>query len=589
MNKRFPPARLWKGWLLAMCLGVTLAMSPATAWLELKWLDTGFSLLRQKLPRTATAPIVIVGIDDATFAAFPEPFALWHARLAVILEGIGQAEPQAVGLDVELPQRSYDFILPGQDLILYTALRELASHTPLVLARGVDASGKLRPLHLPFAIAAGAGNIGLSAFPLDIDGAVRRFDEFLDEKNRTTPSLAGNLVRRLGHPVESGLIDFTLGPAMTYVPVQDVWQWTQQGKLDRLRNAFRGRIVLLGSVLPFEDQHQVSVPLAAWRQDTRSAGILVHAQALRSLLGPGLVRQAPSWADPALALIGSLLWFAGARAGWALIVLLLFTGGLALLSLGLLHAGLHLPVAGAALSALLGCAGRLGREARFQFQERQRLRNAFEGYVSPAVLHLILDGRLDSELGSGRRAVCVLFADVRDFTTLSEGTPPEAVVALLNRYFECMTPIIHHHGGTVDNFRGDGIMCMFGAPQPVANPCLAGLAAARQMLGALDKLNETLLVEGQRPLAIGIGLAFGDAVVGRLGAANRHVYSAIGDVANVSARLESLTKELGYPLLVSAGVADAVAEHVRFDDLGERGLKGHTPVRVWGWPPRTKQ
>ena len=106
------------------------------------------------------------------------------------------------------------------------------------------------------------------------------------------------------------------------------------------------------------------------------------------------------------------------------------------------------------------------------------------------------------------------------------------------------------------------------------------------MLGELDGLNADLVADGYAPIAMGVALAYGEAVVGHIGAANRHEYTAIGDVANVSARLEGMTKEAGYPLLVTSEVAAAVGADVRFDDLGERALKGHAPVRVCAWPPR---
>jgi adenylate cyclase len=589
MDARGPinsPARLWKGWAVVLSAGIVLGFSPVSEWLELKWLDIQFSLLRSVSPKRTSSNIVIVGIDDATFGAFPEPMALWHTRLAAILKGIGSAKPLAVGVDLDLPQRSYDFIRPDMDLELFESLRQLRVRVPLVVARSVDSSGRVRPIHLPFLAAVGSENTGLAVFPIDDDGMVRRFDEALGEHDLSVPTLVGVLARQLGKTANAGLIDFALGPPFRYIPVQIVWAWAHGRDSGRLRDAFEGSIVLLGSVLPFEDRHRIPVGLAAWEEDARAPGVLVHAQTLRSLLGPGLVRPAAAGWSIALTLLGSFLWFAFFRLAPGVIAAFLFIGCLAALSLGLLHAGVHLSVANAALMAFLASVARIGHEARHQYREQIRLKGAFEGYVSPGVLELILNGKLNSELGSGRRAVCVLFADIRDFTVFSERTPPEDAVALLNRYFERMTPIIHSHDGTVDNFRGDGIMCMFGAPLPCPDPCRAGFLAAREMLDALATLNAELRAEGRPPISIGIGLGFGEAVVGRLGAANRHVYSAIGDVANVSARLEGLTKDIGYPLVVSAVVANTVGDETRFDDLGMQALKGHTPVHAFGWPAR---
>jgi adenylate cyclase len=181
-----------------------------------------------------------------------------------------------------------------------------------------------------------------------------------------------------------------------------------------------------------------------------------------------------------------------------------------------------------------------------------------------------------------------MFGDIRGFTPLSERTDPEAMVGLLNRYFTHIVAVAHRHRGTVDNFRGDGIMCIFGAPQSTADPCRDGFLAARDMFEELEVLNRELASEWLPAIRIGLSLAYGEAVVGRIGAAERNEYTAIGDVANVSARIEALSAEVGYPLIVTEEVAMAVRDLAAFDALGERTLKGHSPVRVYGWPPRAK-
>ncbi|MFO0482589.1 MAG: adenylate/guanylate cyclase domain-containing protein, partial [bacterium] len=182
--------------------------------------------------------------------------------------------------------------------------------------------------------------------------------------------------------------------------------------------------------------------------------------------------------------------------------------------------------------------------------------------------------------------LCVMFGDIRDFTQLTERSEPEEIVDLLNRYFSQVTAAVHRHQGTIDNFRGDGIMCMFGAPQPSADPAQEGFSAARDILTGIDQLNAELVAQSRPAIAMGLGLALGEAVVGRVGSAERNEYTAIGDCANVAARLEGLTRELGYPVLVNNHVASALQPGIAFDDLGYHALKGHAPVQVFGWPAR---
>ncbi len=584
---RESPLKTWAA--LTLAGGVAVQAMPVTEWLELHLIDWQFARLRQVVSKPAGVTPVLIGIDEATLEALPEPIALWHEHLGGVLTALAAATPLAVGIDIELPQRSMESLKPGLDAALAQGLAAAARAAPLVIARTVDEGGRVRPIHPPFLTLAGADGSGLATWPLDADDVVRRFDERQGEDGASVPTLAGVLARRLGREVAAGMLDFALGAPFDYIPLHRALAWARDGDTARLQSAFAGRLVLIGAVLPFTDRHRQAVNLAGWESSSGAApGLLLHAQTLRSLLGPGLIRTAPGGAGVALSAAAGLLWFGFARVGRGLAWLAGFAAAAMGAALWLLHLGLHLPVAGALLLAICAGVARIGFDAWFQRRERLRLKAAFNGYVSPNVMSLILDGKLQSQVGTGRRQVCVLFADIRDFTPLSERTAPERVVALLNRYFDRMTAVIHRHEGTVDNFRGDGIMCIFGAPQATLSPCRDGFLAATGMLGELDGLNADLTADGFEPIAMGVALAYGEAVVGHIGAASRHEYTAIGDVANVSARLEGMTKETGYPLLVTAEVAAAVGADVGFDDLGLRALKGHAPVPVCAWPPRDR-
>jgi class 3 adenylate cyclase len=571
-------------WLALVAAALLLRETEPYQRAEAVLLDAQFRALRALAPRPASADVVILGIDEATLDAFPEPLAMWHRPLATLLDGLRIAGPRAVGVDVQLPARSYDALQPGLDRALFDALRAAAHAYPLVVALGVDQGGALRPVHGPFLAAAGPDGQGLATWTLDIDGAVRRLDEHQGEGGARVPTLTGTIARRLGAQVPKALIDYAQGDAFDYVPAHAVVEWTRNGDAARLTEAFAGRIVMLGSVLPFEDRHRIPVPLAAWEDSATAPGVLIHAQALRSLLGEGPVLDAPLAATLALVALGCALWFAGMRIVGGVVLFTVFVVAAVAASTVLLWNRIHLPAATAVLAGASSLALRLAYEAWFNRQQRMRLRRAFAGAVSPNVLKLILRGELESEIGSGRRRVAVMFGDIRGFTPMTESSEPEEVVALLNRYFSRITAAVHAHQGTIDNFRGDGIMCIFGAPLESVHPCRDGFDAAQDILRAVADLNRELQAEGRAPIRVGLSLAYGDAVVGRIGAADRNEYTAIGDVANVAARIEGLTAELGYPLLVDERVAAALAPAVQFDTLGERTLKGHSPVRIHGWP-----
>jgi adenylate cyclase len=572
--------------LAIAAIGYALQFSPPIRQLERHLVDAQFAALRALGPKPVATDVVIVGIDEATLAAFPEPIALWHRRLAGILDGLTIARPRAVGIDVELPERSYDFVQPGLDGALLRALHGLRSVAPLVVARGADQGGQVKPVFAPFLAVAGADGAGFATWPIDPDATVRRFDERQGVGGAAVPTLSGVMARRLEAATAPGLIDFALGPRFGYTPAHDVAAWAAAGEHAKLQAALGNRVVLVGSVLPFKDRHNIPVALAAWEDSSTAPGVLIHAQALRSLLGPGLIFPAPAAALLAVVLAAACLWLVFARLSVGAGLLAAFAAAAIGGSTWLLARGVELPVAGALVVAALAAALRTGHEAWFQRRSRQQLRQAFAGAVSPNVLDLILRGELDSELGSGRRKVCVMFADIRGFTPLSERTDPEQMVQLLNRYFTRIVAVAHRHGGTVDNFRGDGIMCIFGAPQSTPDPCRDGFLAGRGMFEELEVLNRELESERLPPIRIALSLAYGEAVVGRIGAPERNEYTAIGDVANVSARIEGLAAEVGYPLVVTEEIVAAVRDLATFDALGERTLKGHSPVRVYGWPPR---
>jgi adenylate cyclase len=300
---------------------------------------------------------------------------------------------------------------------------------------------------------------------------------------------------------------------------------------------------------------------------------LLHAQALRNLLGEGMIQRVPLWLVALLSAGTALLLFAP---WWAAV---LAVAGAFAVSLWALAHGWFLPPASLAFAALVPVASDLG----WKLAERRRLRRSFRGYVSPGVMQEILAGRIQPGLEGVRRYVCVMFADIRGYTTRAQTMKPEEVIRFLNRYFERVVALVHGRGGTVVSIMGDGIMTVFGTPQPLDNPCQAAFDTARDMLAFVAELNRALAAEGAAPIEIGIGLNAGEALCGHVGSRERHEYSAIGDVTNVASRLQSLTKEHGYRILTARAVAESLAERSELAPLGMAPVKGHAPVELFGY------
>jgi adenylate cyclase len=220
----------------------------------------------------------------------------------------------------------------------------------------------------------------------------------------------------------------------------------------------------------------------------------------------------------------------------------------------------------------------------------ERARNNLSRYFSPNIVELL--AAQDEPLGAGRReTVAVLFADIVAFTRMAEVMAPEDVLALLREFHARMTAQIFASGGTVDQYMGDGIFAVFGAPAASPDDAANALNCAEMMLNALQRWNDEREREGDARLDIGIGLNYGPVVLGDVGSEHSMSFTAIGDTVNTAARLQVLTRALQRPLVVGDAVVQAIkalspeiaAERTRkLEDQGEHNLRGRaSPVRVW--------
>ena len=197
------------------------------------------------------------------------------------------------------------------------------------------------------------------------------------------------------------------------------------------------------------------------------------------------------------------------------------------------------------------------------------------------------------KLGGERREVTVLFADIRGFTTMSEGykDKPEELTVLLN---DLLTPLTHEimdQKGTIDKYMGDAIMAFWNAPVDVPNHPRIACEVAIGMMIALEVLNKELIGSGRiaEPLKIGIGLDTGEVTVGNLGSEQRFDYSCLGDAINLGARLEGLSKTYGVPIVIGEATYDVLdrppagAEVVLLDHVIVKGKS--IAVAIYGIIP----
>lgn len=235
---------------------------------------------------------------------------------------------------------------------------------------------------------------------------------------------------------------------------------------------------------------------------------------------------------------------------------------------------------------LLGLiTGALRDHEKHEREQKNQISDHFGSYVSTEVRDDILQGK--AALGGDEVEITVLFADIRNFTALSEKHTPAEVVTMLNQYFSEMVRAITQHGGTVNKFIGDAIMAVFGAPRRLENHAESAVSAAREMLARLEAHNYLQAAKGEPMFEIGIGLHSGNAIAGNIGAESRKEYTVIGDAVNLASRVEGLTKQYGISLLVTDSVAHRLPDAFNRREIDTVTVKGRaTPCTLFEILPK---
>jgi class 3 adenylate cyclase len=220
------------------------------------------------------------------------------------------------------------------------------------------------------------------------------------------------------------------------------------------------------------------------------------------------------------------------------------------------------------------------------------IRDTFGRYLSEKVVQEILESPEGQRIGGRRETVTILMSDLRGFTNLSETRDTEEMVQLLNHYLECMSKVISDHAGVIDEFIGDAILAVFGAPEKRDDDAARAVACALAMQNALVELNEEIIHGGYDPLEMGIGINTGTVIVGNIGSEVRLKYGIVGTPVNTAARIESNT--VGGQVLIGETTYLLVKELVTADSPQTVMMKGlgkplvYYPVTAIGPPYNVK-
>ena len=226
----------------------------------------------------------------------------------------------------------------------------------------------------------------------------------------------------------------------------------------------------------------------------------------------------------------------------------------------------------------------LGQQFWLNFREqsllRQQIKKQFEHYLDPRQVKRLQDDPDILKLGGEKKEATFLFTDVRGFTSMSEKLEPEQVTYVMNKALTAQQEAVQKHGGMVDKYIGDAMMAIFNAPLDIPSHAKAACDCAHDIVKNMKELNNELQVEGLPPIAIGIGVNTGEAVIGNMGSESRFDYTAIGDAVNCGARLESATKEAGKDILIGERTESLCGYYLQ--ELDPMPVKGKAkPLRVF--------
>jgi adenylate cyclase len=495
----------------------------------------------------------------------------------------------------------------------------------------IDGALEERPIvRAPFeALAQAARGVGHNLFVLDTDGPLRRTTPFLRSEGHPVPSLAMAAYLALARvppasvrldgpmlaagdarlpllsfdvprlPGEAGaehalhaLIRFR-GPAVQAdgTPTYRTYSFgdllvseddLQNGRKPRVDPAvFKDAIVFVG--VTAAGLHDVFVtPLGT---TGKIPGAQIHATVMDQLLTHTALVKAPTWAVTTLtAVLALAVAFLTVLLPmrWGALSTLALAGIVAVASLAVFRAGTWVPLVPGFLGIAIAGVGGLAWQYFVEGRDKRLVTQLFSRYVSKDVFDQVLANPELAELGGRRRTMSVLFSDMRGFTAMTERGDPEALVVQLNEYFSRMVEVVFANQGTIDKFVGDMVMALFGAPVDDPDHADHAVATAIEMVRALEVLNARWVQEGRPALGIGIGVNSGEMIAGNIGSASIRGYTVIGDAVNLGARLESLNKEHGTTIIISAATAARLTTTPPMRPLGSVVVKGKSvPVDIF--------
>ena len=401
---------------------------------------------------------------------------------------------------------------------------------------------------------------GIATAPTDVDNLVRRIPLLLRTPDGYVPAFGTEVLKALVDAKTYVIKTNDLGieeirvkglPPVATDSLGRKWiSWVDTPQTNLQEMDVAGKFVFVGVTAP-GIMPQIATP----------TGLLEPHKIQAALSESILIENSPRIPDwhllaeiLILGIFVSLTWlvinYLSIAKGISLAVILLFTTGFS--GVFSVQKGILLDFSWTFISQILVSTIALYLSYKKQYKLRQQIKKQFEHYLDPRQVKQLQNNPDLLKLGGEKKEATFLFTDVRGFTNLSEKLEPKQVTEIMNKVLTAQVRCIQAHGGMVDKFIGDAAMAIFSAPLDLDNHEDRAIACAQDIKTSIQQLQQEL----SEPIAIGIGVNTGTAVIGNMGSDTRFDYSAIGDCVNTAARLESATKEVGVDILIGESTAN---------------------------------
>jgi adenylate cyclase len=608
--------------VISAAVGIGIYLAGFLNLFELKAFDT---YSRQFNPSESHDKVVMVEVDQQSIDAFSEQLSInwpWPRQIyAPILEYLSEAE--AVFIDILFTEPSSyghedDLIMAGAvenasnvylALFLTNQEKQLDEEDEAFLRRialedaieaDINFNSAIPPIGELERAVKGAGNVTISP---DEDGVYRKVPLVFQLREHTIPHFI------IGHLVEKDLIKirenkiwlrdkalplhdnklllrfYTNRDPFEVFSAADILNYYLQAdsstESEVPKSYFKGKYVFIGlTAAGLYDLKPTAV-------SSVSTGVMVHATALDNIINQTYITHvAKGYVIVFILIICFIVSFMVLKSysiiinSSLFIVLLVVSVAVpAVMFRNTLYMDITPPAISLIISFVIAAVYSYATEGK----KRKEVKNAFQHYVSPAVVDNILKEMEKLKLGGEKKELTALFSDIRGFTSISEGLDPEDLVKFLNEYFTVMTRIILNYQGTLDKFIGDAIMAFYGAPLEQKDHAVRACRTAVDMIQSLRELQADWEARKLPYIDIGIGLNSGDMTVGNMGSDERFDYTIMGDNVNLASRLEGINKVYGTNIVISQYTHELIKEDSFFirelDSVRVKGKK--EPVTIY--------